>query len=94
MTKRARATKKLYGLDNKTCEVFARQCLTARRLVERGVRFVQIFAGKNSNGDGAVNDVPWDGHSNIEKQSSLLRGSDGSTRSGLAQGPHGSWFAR
>ena len=60
------ATKKLYGLDNKNCEVFARQCLTARRLVERGVRFVQIFAGKNSSGDGAVNDVPWDGHSNIE----------------------------
>jgi hypothetical protein len=60
------ATKKLYGLDNKTCEVFARQCLTARRLVERGVRFVQIFAGKNASNDGAVNDVPWDGHNNIE----------------------------
>ncbi len=60
------ATKKLYGLDNKDCEVFARQCLTARRLVERGVRFVQIFAGKNTGGDGAVNDVPWDGHDNIE----------------------------
>jgi hypothetical protein len=60
------ATKKLYGMDNKTCEVFARQCLTARRLVERGVRFVQIFAGKNASGDGAVDDVPWDGHNNIE----------------------------
>lgn len=60
------ATRKLYGLDNKDCEVFARQCLTARRLVERGVRFVQIFAGKNTGGDGAVNDVPWDGHDNIE----------------------------
>ncbi len=60
------ATKKLYGLDNKDCGVFARQCLTARRLVERGVRFVQIFAGKNTGGDGAVNDVPWDGHDNIE----------------------------
>ena len=60
------ATKKLYGLDNKNCEVFARQCLTARRLVERGVRFVQIFAGKNAGGDGAVDDVPWDGHNNIE----------------------------
>ncbi|MCE2695750.1 MAG: DUF1501 domain-containing protein [Verrucomicrobiota bacterium] len=60
------ATKKLYGVDNKTCEVFAKQCLTARRLVERGVRFVQIFAGKNAGGDGAVDDVPWDGHSNIE----------------------------
>ena len=40
-----------YGLDNKKCEVFARQCLTARRLVERGVRFIQIFAGKNAGGD-------------------------------------------
>ena len=60
------ATKQLYGLDNKKCEVFARQCLTARRLVERGVRFVQIFAGKNADGDGAVDDVPWDGHNNIK----------------------------
>jgi uncharacterized protein (DUF1501 family) len=66
ISQESEATKKLYGLDNKTCEVFARQCLTARRLVERGVRFVQIFAGKNSNGDGAVDDVPWDGHTNIE----------------------------
>ena len=66
LTHESDATKKLYGLDNKTCEVFARQCLTARRLVERGVRFVQIFAGKNAGGDGAVDDVPWDGHSNIE----------------------------
>jgi len=61
------ATKQLYGLDKKHCEVFARQCLTARRLIERGVRFIQIFAGKNAGGDGAVDDVPWDGHSNIEK---------------------------
>ncbi len=66
LTHESDATKKLYGLDNKTCEVFARQCLTARRLVERGVRFVQIFAGKNAGGDGAVDDVPWDGHNNIE----------------------------
>ena len=60
------STQKLYGLDKPHCQVFARQCLTARRLVERGVRFVQIFAGKNAAGDGAVNDVPWDGHNNIE----------------------------
>lgn len=60
------ATKKLYGLDQKHCEVFAKQCLTARRMIERGVRFVQIFAGKNASGDGAVDDVPWDGHNNIE----------------------------
>ena len=36
------ATKKLYGLDNTVTEPFGRQCLMARRLVERGVRFVQL----------------------------------------------------
>jgi hypothetical protein len=66
LSRETEATKKLYGLDNKNCEVFARQCLTARRLVERGVRYIQIFAGKNASGDGAVDDVPWDGHNNIE----------------------------
>jgi hypothetical protein len=60
------ATRHLYGLDNKDTETFGRQCLIARRLVERGVRFVQIFAGKGTAGDGSVADVPWDGHSNIE----------------------------
>jgi hypothetical protein len=61
------ATKTLYGLDNKETETFGRQCLIARRLVERGVRFVQIFAGKGTAGDGSVDDVPWDGHSDIQK---------------------------
>lgn len=60
------ATRKLYGLENKDTETFGRQCLIARRLVERGVRFVQIFAGKGASGDGSVADVPWDGHNNIE----------------------------
>jgi hypothetical protein len=60
------ATQALYGLDNKDCAVFARQCLMARRLIERGVRFVQIFAGRGVGGDGSVGDVPWDGHDNIE----------------------------
>jgi len=56
----------LYGTADPRCQVMARQCLTARRLLERGVRFVQIFAGRNTGGDGAVDDVPWDGHDNIE----------------------------
>ena len=56
---------KLYGLDDPECATFARQCLIARRLVERGVRFVQIFAGKGTSGDGSVNDVPWDCHSDL-----------------------------
>ncbi len=37
--------KEQYGLDNKVTEPFGRQCLMARRLVEKGVRFVQIFSG-------------------------------------------------
>jgi hypothetical protein len=54
------ATHKLYGLDNKQTETFGRQCLVARRLVERGVRFVQIFHGSNG-GAGA-----WDAHGNLK----------------------------
>ncbi|HEY2155781.1 MAG TPA: DUF1501 domain-containing protein [Isosphaeraceae bacterium] len=54
------ATKELYGLDDKKCGHFARQCLTARRLVERGVRFVQIYSG------GMENERSWDGHTNIK----------------------------
>jgi hypothetical protein len=59
-------THKMYGLDRPECDTFARQCLIARRLVERGVRFVQIFAGKGVSGDGSVNDVPWDCHTDLD----------------------------
>jgi len=51
--------KELYGMDNKECGHFAVQCLMARRLVERGVRFVQIYSG------GMDNQLSWDGHSDI-----------------------------
>ncbi len=64
--KESQETHKLYGLDQPECATFARQCLIARRLVERGVRFVQIFAGKGVGGDGSVGDVPWDCHTNVE----------------------------
>ncbi|MCC6390876.1 MAG: DUF1501 domain-containing protein [Bryobacterales bacterium] len=55
------ATKKLYGLDQSTTEPFGRQCLMARRLVERGVRFVQLYHG----GLGIQNIDTWDAHENI-----------------------------
>ncbi len=42
--------KKLYGLDNKETEVYGRQCLMARRLVERGVRFIQLYHGAAASG--------------------------------------------
>ncbi len=54
-------TKKLYGLDEAITEPFGRQCLLARRLVEHGVRFVQLFQG----GMGNQNTDTWDAHSNI-----------------------------
>ena len=56
------ATKKLYGLDDPIAEPFGRQCLMARRLVEHGVRFVQIFAG----GVGNQNTDTWDAHDDIK----------------------------
>jgi len=54
-------TKALYGLNNKISEPFGRQCLMARRLVERGVRMVQLWNGAvvNQNVD------TWDAHNNI-----------------------------
>jgi hypothetical protein len=51
---------RLYGTDDKRCAHFAKQCLMARRLVERGVRFVQIYSG------GMENERSWDGHVDIE----------------------------
>jgi hypothetical protein len=56
------ATKALYGLDEKVSEDFGRRCLIARRLVERGVRFVQVWSGAG----GPTNN--WDNHANIEKE--------------------------
>jgi hypothetical protein len=51
---------KLYGLDDDKCKHIATQCLTARRMIERGVRFVQIYSG------GMENQRSWDGHSDIK----------------------------
>ena len=59
------STRKLYGIGTKDTELVGRQLLTARRLVERGVRFIHVFAGTNGGG-GGVNDVPWDGHNDIK----------------------------
>ncbi len=60
----SQATQKAYGVDQKETALVAKQCITARRLIERGVRFVQLYAGTNG-GAGGVADVPWDGHGDI-----------------------------
>ena len=57
------ATRKLYGLDNGETRNFGEQCLRARRMVERGVRFVQIYSGGRKGGAG----VGWDGHNEIDR---------------------------
>ena len=55
------ATRKLYGMDEAVTEPFGRQCLMARRMVERGVRFVQLFHG----GLGVQNTDTWDAHEDV-----------------------------
>jgi hypothetical protein len=57
------ATRHLYGLDDDANKGFARNCLMARRLLERGVRFVQIFNG-GAFGSPRIN---WDGHENLKE---------------------------
>jgi uncharacterized protein (DUF1501 family) len=53
------ATQRLYGLDDPRTADFGRKCLLARRLVERGVRFVQVYSGGNHN------DHNWDAHGDL-----------------------------
>jgi len=55
----SKATRAMYGLDDPATEDFGRRCLTARRLIERDVRFVQVWSGAG----GPSNN--WDNHSNI-----------------------------
>ncbi|MFN5733504.1 MAG: DUF1501 domain-containing protein [Planctomyces sp.] len=65
LSQETQTTQQLYGLDNPRSEKFGRQCLLARRLVERGVRFVQIYSG------GAHNDDNWDAHTDMEANHNL-----------------------
>lgn len=60
LAKESAATHALYGTDKKECAEFARSCLLARRLLERGVRFVQLWSGAAFGMD-----VHWDAHGNV-----------------------------
>ena len=57
LSREPEATRKLYGMDNELTARFGSNCLLARRLVERGVRFVELYCGSGSG---------WDAHSDIE----------------------------
>ena len=60
-SKETEATKKLYGLDEEITSEFGRECLLARRLVERGVRFVELLTPARRGLDR------WDQHGSLEK---------------------------
>ncbi len=61
------ATRKLYGMDDPKTENFARECLLARRLAERGVRFIQVSHAHSL----PFNNEQWDQHSHLEKGHSI-----------------------
>ena len=63
LAKESDATKKLYGIGEKDTDTFGKQCLLARRLVERGVRFVQLYHGAGNR---------WDAHAKLEQNHSEL----------------------
>jgi hypothetical protein len=59
LSKESAATQKMYGIGEGLSDDFGRKCLLARRLVERGVRFIQLFSGTHlgDDWDGAHNDL-------------------------------------
>ncbi len=68
LSKESEATRKLYGLDDPLTAKYGANCLLARRLVERGVRFVQLYCGSGSG---------WDAHTDLEgNHSKMCKASD------------------
>src|SRR5438132_9956757 len=68
LSKETPATRAMYGLDQKHTAEFGTRCLLARRLVERGVRFVQVYSG------GGPVAVQWDAHDNVDSNHEKMCG--------------------
>ncbi len=85
LSKRPRPHCNMYGLDQKETEVFRRNCLLARRLVERGVRFVQLYSGTGSK---------WDSHTRDRKEPLGYVPLDGQAGGRAARRPQAAWAAR
>src|SRR5262245_8133857 len=68
LTRETEATRKMYGLDRKETADFGTRCLLARRLVERGVRFVQVYSG------GGPLITQWDAHDNLNENHEKMCG--------------------
>ncbi len=77
LSKEPEKIKQRYGLNDKRTEVFGRQCLLARRLVERGVRFIQIYSGGNHG------DSNWDAHGDLVKNHEMHAGATDQPIAGL-----------
>jgi uncharacterized protein (DUF1501 family) len=71
--------KEMYGLNDKRSEVFGKQCLMARRMIENGVRFVQIYSGGNHV------DSTWDAHNDLMENHTLHAGETDKPIAGLIQ---------
>ncbi|MCA9232977.1 MAG: DUF1501 domain-containing protein, partial [Planctomycetales bacterium] len=63
LSQETQGTQRLYGLDEEETQPFGRNCLLARRLVERGVRYIQLYSGTGSK---------WDSHKDIETNHAKL----------------------
>jgi hypothetical protein len=77
LSKEPAEVRELYGLNEKRSATFGRQCLLARRLVERGVRFIQVYSG------GAHNDDNWDAHADLKVNHDLHAGETDKPIAGL-----------
>ncbi len=80
LSKESAETKAMYGIDNPTSAVFGTNCLLARKLVERGVRFVELYSGGGSG---------WDAHNNIEGNHTHFCAESDKPIAGLLYGPEG-----
>ena len=79
LSRETMSTQALYGIDHPRTEEFGRRCLLARRLVERGVRFVQLYCG------GGPGNLTWDAHSDIEENHLRMAGQSDKPVAGLLQ---------
>ncbi len=77
LSQESQKTLDLYGMNDPRSEVFGRQCLLARRLVERGVRFIQLYSGGNHV------ESTWDAHNDLVKNHTLHAGETDKPIAGL-----------
>jgi hypothetical protein len=70
ISKESDATKELYGLNDKTSQGYGEVLLRARRLVENGVRFIQVVSGAPEGAD--IDRTSWDAHNDLEKNHGLM----------------------